>query len=62
MLDAHEPPTLETSVGNVSCPWCSEGALDSVGAKQLHRYITSLRVLDPNSDGNVFKGFEVVFS
>ena len=61
MLDAHEPPTPETSVCSVASSWCGKHALDSVGTDQLHRYITPLRVLDPNPDGDMFQGFEVVF-
>jgi hypothetical protein len=61
MFDAHEPPARETSVSGVAWPRRGKHALDSIGADQLHRYITPLRVLDPNSGGDMLQGFKVVF-
>ena len=61
MFDAHEPPARETSVGSVAWPRCGKYTLDSVGADQLNRYITPLRMLDPNSDGDMLQSLEVVF-
>ena len=61
MFDAHKPPARETGVDSVARPRCSKYTLDSVGADQLNRYITSLRMLDPNSDGDMLQGFEIAF-
>ena len=61
MFDAHKPPARETSVGSVAWPRCGKYTLDSVGADQLNRYITPLRMLDPNSDGDMLQGFEIAF-
>lgn len=60
MLDSHESPTIESGSCIIVLAHCSQDTLYAVWAEELHFHITSLRMGNPDSNGQVFELFEVM--
>ena len=60
MFHGHEPPTWKPTLIFISTPFLSEHTTDPIRAHEINFDVSSSRVLNPDTNGNMFQYVEVI--